>query len=403
MISRLPSFKAAVTGLASVASAALMNAAVLAPSLAQQPQTTSPAPPAQNPTPPAQLQKPQNGNVPAATAADAIADFFSNVGDQIYEECIFDLSQEQIDVQQELIEAYVNKGASGLVARQLAVKQIQPPKVSEKCQQIRRQPKATIPGWSAELQAPKKPAPEAAPKKAPEPTGPIVATADLAKRKPLPQWDCATNVDYVTIKHKGFERKLTDGEICNPFEDVVHEVPASLPTFRLGYTIKTGRMYVITDNPQFNGKTIAWAISGRDVCRNNPDPDCFAARAVGPLPPGEYAFAAGKEQRINWGPKTQRNVAAVYLTKLSDKERFSASQLAAIKARGNIAIHVRLKGEMSEACLGLEPKGWAHVAGLIKDMRATGLSVAIDEPFPQIAETPPVIVASSFSFSSLFK
>ncbi len=39
---------------------------------------------------------------------------------------------------------------------------------------------------------------------------------------------------------------------------------------------------------------------------------------------------------------------------------------------------------------------------LIKDLRATGLNVYIDEPYPQIAEAPPVIVASSFSSLSLF-
>ncbi len=40
---------------------------------------------------------------PAAAAGD-IADFFSQVGDQIYEDCIFELSQEQLEVQQSLIE-----------------------------------------------------------------------------------------------------------------------------------------------------------------------------------------------------------------------------------------------------------------------------------------------------------
>jgi hypothetical protein len=56
---------------------------------------------------------------------------------------------------------------------------------------------------------------------------------------------------------------------------------------------------------------------------------------------------------------------------------------------------------MSEACIGLEPKGWAYVASLIKELRATGLNVYIDEP-PQIAEKPPVIVASTFSLTALF-
>ena len=35
--------------------------------------------------------------------------------------------------------------------------------------------------------------------------------------------------------------------------------------------------------------------------------------------------------------------------------------------------------------------------------RATGLNVYIAEPHPQIAEAPPVVRASSFSLSSLFK
>ena len=42
---------------------------------------------------------------------------------------------------------------------------------------------------------------------------------------------------------------------------------------------------------------------------------------------------------------------------------------------------------MSEACLGLGPNGWAYVSSLIKDGRATGVSVYIDEPYPQIAES----------------
>ena len=111
-------------------------------------------------------------------------------------------------------------------------------------------------------------------------------TTALADKSVLPQWDCAPGVDYVTIQHKGYERKLTDGEICNPFEDVVRNVPDTVKSFRLGYAIRTGRLFAIADDPQMDGKTIAWAISGREACRNNPDPDCLAARAVGPLPPG---------------------------------------------------------------------------------------------------------------------
>jgi hypothetical protein len=339
-----------------------------------------------------------------AEAAGQIADFFGKVGDQIYENCIFELSDEQIEVQHALVEAYIEHGASGAAARKLAANQIKPPKLSVECEQIRNMPRlappaeAAIPpgAWEPKVAATPKPKTPAAPP-------PLPARAiSIASKKVLPQWDCAQGVDYVTIQHKGYPRKLTGGEICNPFQDVVHEVPAAIGTFRLGYTIKTGRLFVISDGGAL-GQTIAWAISGREVCRNNPDPDCLATRAVGPIPPGEYTFSANKNQRITWGPTIKRYVVGVYLKKLWGKEHFTPQQTSAILARGNIAIHERLKGEMSEACLGLEPNGWAYVASLIKSARATGLNVYIDEPYPQVAENPPIVVASSFSLTSIFK
>ncbi|MBL8846199.1 MAG: DUF2778 domain-containing protein [Hyphomicrobium zavarzinii] len=344
------------------------------------------------------------GSVPAA--ADEIADIFSKVGDQLYDECIFELSDEQVEVQAALIQSYIQQGAESAMARKLAAAQIQPPKLSEKCEQVRKSPppppSAPALDWTTTtLPIPKKPVVEAAPKPA-RPAGPAPVIT-LANKKVLPQWDCADGVDFVTIHIKGYERKLTGGEICNPFEDVVHEVPPSVPSFRLGYTIKTGRLFIISDAPQINGQTVVWGLSGRDICRNNPDPDCFAAKAIGPLPPGEYTFASERGQRVSWGPRTKRHVAGIYLRKLWNRDLFSPQHTAAILARGNIAIHMRLKGEMSEACIGLEPKGWAYVASLIKEGRATGLNVYIDEPHPQIAEAPPVIVASSFSLTSLFK
>jgi hypothetical protein len=343
---------------------------------------------------------------PAARAADDIAEIFSKVGDQIYEDCIFELSQEQVDVQAALIDAYVQQGASSATARRLAVKQIQPPPLSKECEEVRRSPEALPPAsWETTLAVPKetpvpaapKPMPAAKPKPPPAQPPPAIV---LAGKKMLPQWDCAPGVDYVTINLNGYQRKLTGGEICNPYEDVVREVPASLTSFRLGYTIKTGRLFI--DDAQGGGRTIAWGLSGRDICRNNPDPDCFAAKAIGPLPPGEYAFATEQKQRVSWGPRTKRLVAGIYLRKLWNKEHFNPSQKAAVLARGNIAIHVRLKGEMSEACIGLEPKGWTYVAGLIKEGRTTGVNVYIDEPYPQVAEAPPVVVASTFSLTSLF-
>jgi hypothetical protein len=337
----------------------------------------------------------------AAAAAGDIAHVFSQVGDKIHEHCIFELSQEQLEVQQALIEAYIAQGASSSLARQLAVKQIRPPELSDECKQIKKQSQAAAPSaaptpWVVKTSRTEAPLPKAPPK-------PFEPAIPLADRAVLPQWDCAPGVDYVTIHHRGYERKLSGGEICSPFEDVVRTVPESLKSFRLGYTIKTGRLFVVADDPQHNGRTIAWAISGREGCRNNPDPDCLATRAVGPLPPGEYSFASDKSNRVSWGPKTQRLVAGIYLTKLWHRERYTPAQTAAILARGNIAIHVRLKGEMSEACLGLEPNGWEYVSSLIKEGRATGVNVYIDEPYPRIAESPPIVKASSFSLSSLFK
>jgi len=346
---------------------------------------------------------------PSAAAAQ-LADIFSQVGDQIYEECIFELSPEQLDVQHALIKAYVAQGATSAMARQLAVKQIQPPKLSDKCEAIRHQPDAApAPApWETTLSVEKKkPMLKAPPKVAeaplPEPPTPSATLAALSGKQMLPQWDCGPNVDYVTINLNGFKRKLTGGEICNPYEDVVHEVPAALTSFRLGYAINNGRLFIVSDDPRYAGKTIAWAISGRDVCRNNPDPDCLAARATGSLPPGEYSFAAEKDKRVTWGPKTKRNVVGIWLRKLWNKERFTPQQRAAMLARGNIAIHVRLKGEMSEACIGLEPKGWAYVAALIKEGRATGVNAYLTEPYPQVAGAPPLVEGSSFSLTSLFQ
>ena len=336
---------------------------------------------------------------PGLPAADEIAHIFSQLGDRIYEDCIFELSEEQIEVQAALIHAYIENGATSTVARRLAATQIQPPRLSEECERVRQQPEAPTEDWTTTtLNVPKKkPATEAAPKRKQPPS-----SISLAGMKGVPQWDCAPGVDYVTVKLNGFERKLTGGEICSPFQDVVHEVPATVAPFRLGYTIRTGRLFVIAPGDPANGRTIAWGLSGRDVCRNNPHPDCFAARAIGPLPPGEYTFAGNAKHRVSWGPKTKRHVAAVYLRTLWNRDRFTPEQTAAILRRGNIAIHVRLKGEMSEACIGLEPKGWAYVSSLIKEGRATGLHVYIDELHPQVAGNPPIVVASSFSLTSLF-
>src|SRR5438552_11805035 len=77
----------------------------------------------------------------SAAAAGEIADFFSQVGNQIYAYCIFELSQEQLEVQQALIAAYIKQGASRSLARQLAVKQIHQPRLSDECKQIKNQTK----------------------------------------------------------------------------------------------------------------------------------------------------------------------------------------------------------------------------------------------------------------------
>src|SRR5262245_34687104 len=87
-----------------------------------------------------------NAPVPASeSAAGDIANFFGQVGDQIYEDCIFELSQEQLEVQQALIEAYIKQGATHSLARQLAVKQIHPPKLSGECERIKSLSKTARP------------------------------------------------------------------------------------------------------------------------------------------------------------------------------------------------------------------------------------------------------------------
>src|SRR5688572_24333156 len=169
---------------------------------------------------PAGLALAQQSKAPAAgsaAAASEIADFFRQVGDQVYEHCIFELSQEQVEVQQALIRAYIKQGAADSLARQLAAKQIQPPKVSDECRQIKDPAKSAPPSAAKAPWVVRTSKTEAAvPKSLPKPVGPAISLAD---KSVLPQWDCAPGVDYVTIQHRGYERKLTDGEICSPFQD----------------------------------------------------------------------------------------------------------------------------------------------------------------------------------------
>ena len=92
-------------------------------------------------------QQSKTGAPGSAAAASEMADFFRQVGDQIYDYCIFELSQEQLEVQKALIAAYVKQGAGNYLARQLAVKQIQPPKLSDDCKQLKNSSRSTP--WSA--------------------------------------------------------------------------------------------------------------------------------------------------------------------------------------------------------------------------------------------------------------
>ena len=78
-------------------------------------------------------------------------------------------------------------------------------------------------------------------------------------------------------------------------KDVAFVVTTYVEEVRIAVKAESG----IKSIPDLNGKTIAWAISGREVCRNNPDPDCLAARAVGPLPPGEYGVVEFTEGKLN--------------------------------------------------------------------------------------------------------
>ena len=88
-------------------------------------------------------EQPKASGAGAAAAAGNMADFFSQVVNEIYEDCIFELSEEQIEVQQALIQAYIKQGATSVAARKLAVKQIEPPKLSERCEQIRSPSKSS--------------------------------------------------------------------------------------------------------------------------------------------------------------------------------------------------------------------------------------------------------------------
>ena len=134
-------------------------------------------------------QSPRVDAGPPSTA-DSIADVFSQVGDEIYANCVFELSEEQIAVQHALITAYMQQGATGAKARRLAATQIQVPKVSEKCEQV-RVPEARSASLEPNVSEPKRPVVEADPK----PSPPKLAQTVLLKgKKTLANWDCAPGV-----------------------------------------------------------------------------------------------------------------------------------------------------------------------------------------------------------------
>jgi len=114
---------------------------------------------------------------PSQGASGEIHNFFGQVGDQIYEDCIFELSQEQLEAQQALIEAYIKQGADRAVARQLAAKQIQPRKLSPECEQMRALSKSA---------RPRVPTPAVPPQIAETPSNPRQPTT--APQKPF-RWD----------------------------------------------------------------------------------------------------------------------------------------------------------------------------------------------------------------------
>jgi hypothetical protein len=58
----------------------------------------------------------------------------------------------------------------------------------------------------------------------------------------------------------------------------------------------------------------------------------------------------------------KRAEIAAQIEHAQDKFGKLVIELHHIDASIHIAIHVRLKGEMSEACLALEPKGWAYAS-----------------------------------------
>ena len=64
------------------------------------------------------------------------------------------------------------------------------------------------------------------------------------------------------FKSRAMSRKLTGGEICNPFEDVVHEVP---PACRVSASATRYGRAVFSSSPTIrsSGQTIAWGDLGQ--------------------------------------------------------------------------------------------------------------------------------------------
>src|SRR5690606_22833787 len=115
-----------------------------APALSEMPELLAPV---QTPLPAAVPDAEADAEA-APTSADDIAAILSKIGDQLYEACLFDLSDVQSEVQAALLQAYVQKGASGPIARHLAATQIQLPKLSAECERVRRAPQPPAAAWN---------------------------------------------------------------------------------------------------------------------------------------------------------------------------------------------------------------------------------------------------------------
>ena len=195
-------------------------------------------------------------------------------------------------MQAALIITYMEKGATNAIARQLAASQIQPPKLSEKCERIRSTPEPPPVDWAT-----------------------TIRTEPVAKKQAFNRRRSQARAAGVSARHhaRGQEdarpmglrrrRGLRDHQARGLRTEAdgrrnlqpLRGCGARGARFRAALPPRlhdqTGRLFVISDDPQVSGQHHRLGSFGTRHLPQQSRSGLLRGPAIGPSPPGEYSFS----------------------------------------------------------------------------------------------------------------